>query len=285
MAKKKDHKTPALRDVDFYISEWLSNPHIGSDRTRAAYRFNINKYIRQIGKPFDQVKMPDLLAYQAALSKKYADRTCRQVMATIRSFYHYMNSLEVTSLNLNLIRCAPIRVEVDHDKLLSVDEINAILNAAKPDPVAYLFVRFIYVTGMRKTEALGVVWRDMQPLEDGGYLNVKGKGRKHRNIFLPEKIWSDLLVARGDAADTDKVFPTLDAVEAWRLIKRLAKVAKVEKNVNVHSFRHACASHMLQEGATVAEVRDHLGHASLVVTSLYLHADPKNAPAKRLKIQ
>ncbi len=41
----------------------------------------------------------------------------------------------------------------------------------------------------------------------------------------------------------------------------------------VHSFRHSCAVHMLQQGKTITDIRNHLGHDSLQSTELYLHLD------------
>ena len=37
------------------------------------------------------------------------------------------------------------------------------------------------------------------------------------------------------------------------------------------------ASHALNRGATVAEVKDTLGHANIATTSVYLHAHPERS--------
>ena len=45
----------------------------------------------------------------------------------------------------------------------------------------------------------------------------------------------------------------------------------IEKNVSMHSLRHAFATHLLEDGATLLQIKELLGHASLNSTQVYLH--------------
>jgi integrase/recombinase XerD len=76
----------------------------------------------------------------------------------------------------------------------------------------------------------------------------------------------------------------LDPVQAWRIVRAAAKRASIEGNVSPHWFRHSHASHALERGATVALVRDTLGHSSLAVTSMYVHAKPDDSSALHLPV-
>lgn len=40
-----------------------------------------------------------------------------------------------------------------------------------------------------------------------------------------------------------------------------------------HALRHTCATHLLQHGANIADIRRFLGHASVKTTSIYLASD------------
>ena len=65
-------------------------------------------------------------------------------------------------------------------------------------------------------------------------------------------------------------------------VKRLARRADV-KGLTVHWFRHTCASDLLEAGASVAEVREVLGHRTLSTTVRYLHvSDPQRHRAAEL---
>jgi site-specific recombinase XerD len=44
-----------------------------------------------------------------------------------------------------------------------------------------------------------------------------------------------------------------------------------QKDVSIHSLRHAFATHLLEDGATIFQIKELLGHASLSSTAVYLH--------------
>lgn len=43
----------------------------------------------------------------------------------------------------------------------------------------------------------------------------------------------------------------------------------MDKPVSTHSLRHACATHMLRNGAPIRQLQEMLGHASLETTQPY----------------
>ena len=53
--------------------------------------------------------------------------------------------------------------------------------------------------------------------------------------------------------------------------------ATVNPALSAHWLRHAHASHALNRGATIAEVKDTLGRANVATTSVYLHARPERS--------
>lgn len=50
-------------------------------------------------------------------------------------------------------------------------------------------------------------------------------------------------------------------------------LAEMLRRVTPHWMRHTDVTHALQRGAELTTVRDHLRHACLSTTSMYLHAD------------
>jgi site-specific recombinase XerD len=71
----------------------------------------------------------------------------------------------------------------------------------------------------------------------------------------------------------------LGAQSIGLMIHRLARKANVPL-VTVHQFRHTCASDLLENGASLAQVQGILGHKCVQTTSRYLHiADPARAQA------
>ena len=49
------------------------------------------------------------------------------------------------------------------------------------------------------------------------------------------------------------------------------KRAIITKNVSIHTFRHAFATHLLEDGVTLLQIKELLGHASIKSTTIYLH--------------
>ena len=55
------------------------------------------------------------------------------------------------------------------------------------------------------------------------------------------------------------------------LLKRLGAAAELPEELrHPHALRHTCATELLRAGATIADVRVFLGHASVKTTSIYL---------------
>jgi len=52
---------------------------------------------------------------------------------------------------------------------------------------------------------------------------------------------------------------------------KAVKRANITKNVSIHSLRHAFATHLLEDGATLLQIKELLGHTSIKSTTIYLH--------------
>jgi len=57
---------------------------------------------------------------------------------------------------------------------------------------------------------------------------------------------------------------------SWVMRESLKKTS-ISKKVNLHSLRHAYATHLLEEGVNIVTLKDLLGHASITTTMIYLH--------------
>jgi len=57
---------------------------------------------------------------------------------------------------------------------------------------------------------------------------------------------------------------------SWVMRETLKKTS-IQKEVNMHSLRHAYATHLLEEGLNIVTLKDLLGHADITTTMIYLH--------------
>jgi integrase/recombinase XerD len=286
--KKKQHEPCALRPVDPHVAAWLKKV-AKSPHTAEAYRRDLNAFLAACGKPWDAITPADVNAWADSLCGTAA--TKQRKVVSVRSFYKWSNGRDYTNVNLERIEIPAVKSADPHDRLLTPAEVAAMVNAARPDVEAWLFVRLLYLCALRVSDAINAKWRDLlSGGEEDGYFQVlhigKGKGGKVADVPVPDELWADLHESRGAAEETARLFPGIrDRHMAARLVAKLATAAKIEKIVSPHSFRHACISHLLDRGAPLTSVRDLARHASVGTTNRYAHSSGAAGLAKLLKVK
>lgn len=168
--------------------------------------------------------------------------------------------------------------------ILTVADIEAIINVpdvATPSGLRdRTMLETFYSTGIRRSELIHLALYDVDTR--GGSLTVRGgKGGRDRVVPLGaraaawvEKYRDDvrpLLVAGRD----DGVFFLTDFGEAFEknrlgdLVKGYVERAGFDVVGSCHLFRHAMATHMLENGADIRFIQAILGHSNLETTAIY----------------
>ena len=81
-----------------------------------------------------------------------------------------------------------------------------------------------------------------------------------------------------DAASDDLVFlnrfgRTLSRQSMFLMMKKMALLADIRKEISPHTLRHSFATHLVENGADLRMVQEMLGHENLVTTEIYTHVD------------
>jgi integrase/recombinase XerD len=170
----------------------------------------------------------------------------------------------------------------------------------------------LYASGVRVSELCELCWKDVQARGDTGQITVFGKGEKTRHVLLRRESYEELVALREDAPPDAPVFRSrgggrgksgrkLDASQVFRIVEAAAIRAKVatytepviqdekqvkrtRSRVSPHWLRHAHASHALDNGASIAVVKETLGHESIETTAGYTHVRPGTSSSQFLKI-
>lgn len=171
-------------------------------------------------------------------------------------------------------------------RVLTVSEVDRIL--LEPDLGAPSGIRdraileVLYSTGIRRMELVRIELRDVQP-ENGTLFIRSGKGGRDRVVPIGGRAvaWVERYVhdVRGQLASpgTENALFLTDYGEPFRknrlgdLVKRYIVRARIPVPGACHPFRHACATHMLENGADIRYIQALLGHADLSTTQIYTH--------------
>jgi integrase/recombinase XerD len=169
--------------------------------------------------------------------------------------------------------------------ILSQAEVNRLLNA--PDTrtnAGYrnrIMLEILYDTAIRRAELSNIKIVDLDL--NAGYIHIHGKGDKDRVVPLSKRVCelvrNYILAVRPaflKGKDSGNLIlnrwgEKMNGNGIWSVVKRCAHLARLKKNITTHTLRHACATHMLKNGAPVRHLQQMLGHESLESTQIYTH--------------
>jgi integrase len=161
----------------------------------------------------------------------------------------------------------------ERTRFLSEDERQRLLQACKasPWPRLYLLVLMALTTGARKGELVGLRWQDVDMERAEARVAVTKNGDP-RVLPLVPAVLAEL--QRFEGAPGGLVFPgRLTPDRPYSFESRFHQALKEARirGVTFHTLRHSCASMLAQNGATLLEIGDLLGHRQLQVTKRYSH--------------
>lgn len=163
-------------------------------------------------------------------------------------------------------------------------EVDALCRAAREGRNGALiedFIRLAVNTGCRKEEMLGLEWRRVDLHNRLIHLEGKHtKAGKRRSIPLNRGAMAALLNRQAFRAEhcpgSPWVFARADGNRAVSIrvgFENACKRADITDFV-IHDLRHTCAAHLVSAGVPLAEVRDLLGHSTIIMTERYAHLAP-----------
>ena len=135
-------------------------------------------------------------------------------------------------------------------------------------------LELLYGCGLRVSELVELRWEALEPVEER-MLRVAGKGEKERIVPFGQFALAALREWRPFVpTDAPFLFPGLKGgAVTVRTVHRVVLRASARvglSGVTPHTLRHSFATHLLEGGASLAVVKDLLGHESLLTTQRYL---------------
>ena len=207
--------------------------------------------------------------------KPYAQATINRYAATISALFTWCVHKRLTPKQWEH-PCRGIERRPENNEVvrfLSKEERERLLEAAQKSkwPKLYLLVLLGLTTGARRGELMNLRWADID-FERSEARIARTKNSEPKVLPLLNTALNLLQQFRSAPERlifASRKFPDqpFNFVPCWQLALKQAKV----KAFRFHDLRHSCASYLAQEGATLLEIADVLGHRQISVTKRYSH--------------
>ncbi len=270
-----------LKDFSFYLKvERRLSPN-----TVAAYSGDVGDFFSACDLLPREVDKDDIREYIASRAGKLSKRSQARLLSSLKAFFDWC----IVEGERKDNPCDA----VDFPKLgqylpevLSVEEVEAIMDSVdlrSPSGVRdRAILEMLYGCGLRVSELCGLSISHVYL--DEGFVRVVGKGDKERLVPLGEpasdafRAYLEVRPLPAQAAYQDTAFlnlrgTPLSRVSVFKMIKKQALLAGVDKEISPHSFRHSFATHLIAGGADLRVVQEMLGHESILTTEIYTHID------------
>lgn len=238
----------------------------------ANYISALSGFLAWFGSPPNRVTSEDVRNYLEVLVDGGASSAHLAVnLSAIRTAFDKFCCRDVT------LGLATPRKKKRQPVILSTEEVKRILNAA-PSRTSKLAIGIMYAAGLRNSELCRLRVRELD--FDRRTIRVsQGKGASDRLVMLPTTFSATLKRICADLRPDDWLFPSLDhrndrhitprTLQRW--VNIAADLAGISKRVTPHSFRHAFATHLLENGTDIRFIQKLLGHQRLETTTIYTH--------------
>jgi integrase/recombinase XerC len=212
---------------------------------------------------------------------KISTRSINRKISSLRAYFRWveLNDLDFENPTLKIIN-----PKTSYRKMSAIpeDDMQTLLDNLRneEDFIAfrnYLIILLLYGTGIRQAELLSIKEGDISLMLR--QIRIIGKGSKERIIPLGEEIISKItkyidLKRRYNIEETtlftDEKGKRLSKFQLYSMVHKLLENIAVSER-SPHVFRHTCATHLVNEGANIMNVKSLLGHSSIQATEVYTH--------------
>lgn len=146
------------------------------------------------------------------------------------------------------------------DDILTTDDINAMIGATDSHYWKAL-ISYLFETGCRISEAKAIKWQDLHDTDQGMIVHIPTTktAAGYRKVILPfSSQYLRNLKTYINSKNNEPVFD-LSYEHNFKMLKKIAKAAGINKPVNPHMFRHAQATDLVRRGYNEAIIRKKLG--------------------------
>ena len=255
-----------------------------SENTVYAYVTDVNLYSKYLEKKEMNLYTSDNVAImgyiQHLLNQGKSERSINRIVISLRSFYGYLKSRSLVN-DIPKISYKSSRTTKKLPQILTVEEVDKIIRSVDKDGPKGIrdnaLLELMYATGMKVSELISVNVEDVNL--DLSFVKCIDNKHFERLIHIGRsacRAIEEYLAIRDQVADAGvtNLFVNLNGQKLtrqgiWRIVKEYSHRAGIDKDVNLNTFRHSFAVHLLQNGANVRAVQKLLGNQVLTYMDTY----------------
>jgi len=259
--------------------------------TREAYALDLRQFIAWCADHdlrLFAVRRADIECFARDLEGRGRARpTVGRRLCTVAGFYRYAEQEGLLERSPATHVRRPRLDYESHATGLDRNEVGALLVAAGLASAAeHALVSLLAINGLRVSEAIGADIKALGIERGHRTLTVLRKGGKIVTIPLAPRVARAIDLAIGERVE-GPIFlghngEHLDRHAAWRIVRRLARKAGINKPVGPHTLRHAFITAALDAGVPLRDVQEAASHADPRTTMRYDRARGVPGPARHL---
>ncbi len=273
--------------INLFIN-YLENIKQYSPNTIIGYNEDIKDYMNFLKKEKLEIKYTtydDAIKYISNLyEKKMSRNSISRMLSSLRKYYKFLVKEKILKENIfedikNPKKNKSLPNFINESELdIMFDSIELISPLGQRNR---LILEMLYATGVRVSELVNIKITDIDYYNMS--IKVLGKGSKERYVFYGS-FCEDILSIyiedgrkklldkeKNDYLYLNRYGSKLSVRSIRNIINNIIDNCHLEKKVSPHTFRHTFATHMLNEGANLVDVKELLGHDSIETTSIYTH--------------
>ena len=253
-----------------------------SHHTLLAYKRDLAYY-----RDFCATKQPLQEFYCFLSREKLSARSQARVISCVRSYFKFLQRRGHSSPGIKRLKLPKIKNKLP--RAIHLREFKALWKACRAGSASLslrnqLVLSFLYVLACRVSELVALNIQDFN--ESSAWIRVMGKGGRQRLLPLPKSLYHLLIVYLNKSRPLigKPENPALffnnkgnrpSRVDIWRWLKAWSLKAGFNEVKNPHSFRHGCATGLLEKGADLRTIQKLLGHLSIQTTQIYTSVSSK----------
>jgi integrase len=210
----------------------------------------------------------------------YMASTCNRLLARLKATLSYAFEMEIPGFDKNPARgFRQFREPPHRDRFLTPDEARRLLRSIdqSESPMLKFIIPFLLMTGARKSEAMNAEWAHVD-IATRQWVETVSKSGKPRINPLSQGAINILIEAKKftikNIGECKFIFPNISTGKPYTQIFYPWDIARKRAglgDVRIHDLRHSFASALVNEGMTLYDVKELLGHANIATTQRYAH--------------